>query len=492
MCTVRAIFCVLIIANVSRADDTTPYGKATAAIGKALDKTASLASSIRAKNGLAGFLTLMDTLGTVSFEIKLATSVVTFATTLPQSETPAEKLNEKFKQLNNKLDVLDQKLGETIDKVKDEFKLHDFYKKRQLLTKTERDQTDFHTTREIGDLNRFNDSCKTLNAKHTIYDIHTGIMDDKTLLNAIARSNNFELFENEAKIVMVTLLRAQSLFAVCSQLNYGYANSSSSLKRQSERIAEKINEIKDKIKLTAQNLEEKFPSLVKDDLKMAIALAKAQSYQSMSDLALKRLQKTFPNMEWLVSCGARNFMKRKIWPYKHYEGETVCAAMNASASGENVKARQELDRCLKSNEVSSSEYNQQALENAFTDCLSCGYFVEIIRQRAIIFGVSAIENSGMSSSNEKRAAHGQHELSSHTGIFNVGVVWKGCVEVAEVDTKGYGCYKGYCWSECTGAGWPFYEWCYTTRGSSQDYNYVKCNKNVKCKSSWNCAGSCTI
>ncbi|KAJ8652040.1 hypothetical protein O0I10_012349 [Lichtheimia ornata] len=60
----------------------------------------------------------------------------------------------------------------------------------------------------------------------------------------------------------------------------------------------------------------------------------------------------------------------------------------------------------------------------------------------------------------------------------------------------WGCHKGSCWSRCAGAGRAaksylnLYEWCYTTKGSSQDYNYVSCEKNEDCCSTWSCAGPC--
>ncbi|CAO3640669.1 unnamed protein product [Cunninghamella echinulata] len=59
----------------------------------------------------------------------------------------------------------------------------------------------------------------------------------------------------------------------------------------------------------------------------------------------------------------------------------------------------------------------------------------------------------------------------------------------------FGCWKGRCWSHCAGAGTFLSgvdEWCYTTRGSSQDYNYVYCNSNNDCDNTWHCAGPCTL
>jgi len=51
-----------------------------------------------------------------------------------------------------------------------------------------------------------------------------------------------------------------------------------------------------------------------------------------------------------------------------------------------------------------------------------------------------------------------------------------------------GCIRGWCWSYCSfGANW-----CYTTKGSSQDRNWVKCTKHRECMPDWHCAGACTV
>merc|ERR1712079_657175 len=57
--------------------------------------------------------------------------------------------------------------------------------------------------------------------------------------------------------------------------------------------------------------------------------------------------------------------------------------------------------------------------------------------------------------------------------------------------KSYGCWKGYCWTYCSngfacGGTCP---WCYTTKGYSQDFNYVSCNNDNECNPNWNCAGA---
>ena len=66
---------------------------------------------------------------------------------------------------------------------------------------------------------------------------------------------------------------------------------------------------------------------------------------------------------------------------------------------------------------------------------------------------------------------------------------------------GYGCYKGYCWARCRGFMYTFafplmgfkdQEWCYTTKGYSQDFQYVSCKEDSECGCTWKCAGSCTL
>ena len=64
-----------------------------------------------------------------------------------------------------------------------------------------------------------------------------------------------------------------------------------------------------------------------------------------------------------------------------------------------------------------------------------------------------------------------------------------------------GCYKGYCWARCKGfmytfalplMGYKDQEWCYTTKGYSQDFQYVSCKEKSECDCEWRCAGSCTL
>lgn len=58
----------------------------------------------------------------------------------------------------------------------------------------------------------------------------------------------------------------------------------------------------------------------------------------------------------------------------------------------------------------------------------------------------------------------------------------------------WGCHKGYCWAGCEAilAFVPKAEWCYTTKGSSQDFKYVPCYGDGDCGQCWDCAGSCTV
>lgn len=53
-----------------------------------------------------------------------------------------------------------------------------------------------------------------------------------------------------------------------------------------------------------------------------------------------------------------------------------------------------------------------------------------------------------------------------------------------------GCHKGYCWASCDATAFNN-EWCYTTRGYSQDFKYVGCASDYECDKCWKCAGSCT-
>lgn len=55
----------------------------------------------------------------------------------------------------------------------------------------------------------------------------------------------------------------------------------------------------------------------------------------------------------------------------------------------------------------------------------------------------------------------------------------------------WGCYQGYCWAGCDATA-VNNEWCYTTRGYSQDYQYIRCSRDSECSDCWACAGACTV
>lgn len=54
-----------------------------------------------------------------------------------------------------------------------------------------------------------------------------------------------------------------------------------------------------------------------------------------------------------------------------------------------------------------------------------------------------------------------------------------------------GCRNGRCWAGCD-ATVVDNEWCYTTRGYSQDYRYIGCGQDHECDKCWKCAGPCSI
>lgn len=76
-------------------------------------------------------------------------------------------------------------------------------------------------------------------------------------------------------------------------------------------------------------------------------------------------------------------------------------------------------------------------------------------------------------------------------LENAAKINTGCVESGR-----YGCHKGYCWSYCTAAGTVLFgiknEWCYTTKGSTQDRNYIKCSSSSDCDACWKCGGPCAL
>ncbi|CAO3640665.1 unnamed protein product [Cunninghamella echinulata] len=64
-----------------------------------------------------------------------------------------------------------------------------------------------------------------------------------------------------------------------------------------------------------------------------------------------------------------------------------------------------------------------------------------------------------------------------------------------IAAEAFDCWEGRCWTYCTAVGHVIpgaEEWCYTTKSSSQDYNYVDCNADSECQRNWSCAGPCTV
>lgn len=53
------------------------------------------------------------------------------------------------------------------------------------------------------------------------------------------------------------------------------------------------------------------------------------------------------------------------------------------------------------------------------------------------------------------------------------------------------CYNGQCWAYCSDS-LSSGSWCYTTRGKSQNGQYVSCTRDSQCNPCWNCAGSCGV
>jgi len=58
-----------------------------------------------------------------------------------------------------------------------------------------------------------------------------------------------------------------------------------------------------------------------------------------------------------------------------------------------------------------------------------------------------------------------------------------------------GCYKGYCTSKCGRwqgiLGKKNKEWCYTTKGTKGDREWVKCSHDKQCHPDWSCGGFCS-
>lgn len=86
-------------------------------------------------------------------------------------------------------------------------------------------------------------------------------------------------------------------------------------------------------------------------------------------------------------------------------------------------------------------------------------------------------------------------MKSNISLLVIVCVVLGLAALAAAED--FGCHKGYCWTKCDGAGnvWTAFhglEWCWTTKGGSQDFQYVTCNSNADCDRIWNCASSCTV
>lgn len=66
-------------------------------------------------------------------------------------------------------------------------------------------------------------------------------------------------------------------------------------------------------------------------------------------------------------------------------------------------------------------------------------------------------------------------------------------EITKLGAKQFfGCKNGLCWTTCIGAiPWWGMERCYSTRGHSQSYDFVKCTSDSQCKEGWLCGGPCT-
>lgn len=80
-------------------------------------------------------------------------------------------------------------------------------------------------------------------------------------------------------------------------------------------------------------------------------------------------------------------------------------------------------------------------------------------------------------------------LGSIVGGTTVGLAVPAIVNSFECGQ--FGCLNGRCWSYC-GVSLTGGEWCYTTKGYSQDFNYVSCSNADDCNGCWKCAGSCTV
>lgn len=80
----------------------------------------------------------------------------------------------------------------------------------------------------------------------------------------------------------------------------------------------------------------------------------------------------------------------------------------------------------------------------------------------------------------------------HFGTGRISSMMRAVESITKCANEG-GCHTGYCWTRCSlSTELTFGEWCYTTKTQSQNYNYVRCNKDSDCSTCWKCAGPCTI
>lgn len=56
--------------------------------------------------------------------------------------------------------------------------------------------------------------------------------------------------------------------------------------------------------------------------------------------------------------------------------------------------------------------------------------------------------------------------------------------------KKYGCYRGYCWSDCNMMG-IYTGWCYTTYSLPGIPSFISCLKDSQCNACLNCGDLCT-
>lgn len=78
-----------------------------------------------------------------------------------------------------------------------------------------------------------------------------------------------------------------------------------------------------------------------------------------------------------------------------------------------------------------------------------------------------------------------NDETGNSNLTRVDRAAKGC------NDRG-GCYNGKCWAGCDAVLFGDKEWCYTTKGNSQDYQYIGCSRDHECSKCWKCAGACSV